>query len=62
MDKESKFTCIIGYVEQLPSKCSYSKFEECANASISFGQAKFGNNLMKVKILKDGVIVSSWRE
>ena len=62
MDKESKFTYNIEYIEHLPSKRSYSNFEECANASLSFGQAKFGNKLMNVKILKDGVIVSSWRQ
>ena len=43
MDKESKFMYIIEYVEHLPSKRSYSNFEECANASLSFGQARFGN-------------------
>ena len=61
-EKELKVTYAIEYVECLPSNRSYSNIHQCANAGLSFGQCKFENKLINVRVLKNGEIVSSWRQ
>ena len=57
-----RFTYVIEYVKKIPSKRSYSNIQECADVAMSFGQSKFGEKLLNVKIVNDGQVIASWRQ
>ena len=59
---DEKYTYVIEHVSHLPSKRSYDSLEECARAGLSFGQAKFGEKLVDVKVMQDGKIIASWQQ
>ena len=31
-------------------------------AALQYGQSRFGNNLINVRVLKDGKVVESWQQ
>ena len=61
-DNHEKYTFIIEPINHLPSKRSYNSVEECASASLSFGQAKFVEKLVNVTVLQDGRSIVSWQQ
>ena len=58
----AKYTYTIEYLEKLPSKKKYADAKECAMAGLQYGQARFGNNLINVRVLKDGQVIESWQQ
>ena len=50
------------YTIELPSKKKYADAKECAMAGLQYGQARFGNNLINVRVLKDGQVIESWQQ
>ena len=58
----AKYTYRIEYLEKLPSKKNYADAKECAMAGLQYGHARFGNNLINVRVLKDGQVVESWQQ
>ena len=57
-----KYTNRIEYLEKLPSKKNYVDVRECAMAGLQYGKAKFGNNLINMRVLKEGKVVESWQQ
>ena len=58
----ARYTYRIEYLEKLPSKKDYADAKECAMAGLQYGQARFGKDLIDVKVLKDGKVVESWQQ
>ena len=58
----ARYTYRIEYLEKLPSKKNYGDAKECAMAGLQYGQARFGKDLIDVKVLKDGKVVESWQQ
>ena len=50
----AKYTYRIEYVEKLPSKKNYVDARESAMAGFQYGKARFVNDLINVRVLKDG--------
>ena len=58
----AKYTYRIEYVKKLQSKKNYVDDRECAMAGLQYGKARFGNNLINMRVLKDGKVVESWQQ
>ena len=58
----TKYTYRIEYVEKLPSKKNYIDARECAMVGLQYGKARFGSNLINVRVLKDGKVIDSWQQ
>ena len=49
-------------MEKLLSKKNYVDARECAMAGLQYGKARFGNDLINVRVLKDGKVIESWQQ
>ena len=58
----AKYTYLVEYVEGLPSKKSYREAQECAEAGLKYGKARFGDRLINIKVLREGKFLDSWRQ
>ena len=58
----AKYTYKIEYVEKQPSKKNYVDARECAMAGLQYGKARFGNDLINVRVLKDSKVIESWQQ
>ena len=57
----AKYTYRIEYLEKLPSKKN-TDAKGCAMVGLQYGQARFGNNLINLRVLKDGKVIESWQQ
>ena len=57
----AKYTYRIEYLEKLPSKKN-ADAKECAMVGLQYGQARFGNNLINLRVLKDSKVIESWQQ
>ena len=58
----AKYISRIEYVEKLSSKKNYVDAREYPMAGLQYGTARFGSDLINVRVLKDGKVVESWQQ
>ena len=56
---KGKYSYIIEYCEQIPSKRSFNSDQECAQQAVQFAEAKYKEKLINIHIMRDDKLIES---